>query len=177
MLRLMLLRHAKSSWTDPGRDDRDRPLSPRGVKAAPAIGAFMRKEKLVPDLVLCSPARRARDTWTLVAETLQAAPKLIVDDAIYDFGNGGRLLDSLRHKGNSAKAVLLVGHNPSLERLALRLVGKSDQTLKDRIAKKYPTGALAVIEFKAADWKTVKDAEGHLVSFTRPKDVLPKEGK
>jgi phosphohistidine phosphatase len=175
MLRLMLLRHAKSSWTDPGRDDRDRPLSPRGIKAAPAIGAYMRKEKLFPDLVLCSPARRARDTWTLAAEALKAAPKLIVDDAIYDFGNGGRLLDSLRHKGNGAKSVLLVGHNPSLERLALRLVGKSDKTLKDRIAKKYPTGALAVIDFKAADWKAVKDTEGFLISFTRPKDLLPKE--
>jgi phosphohistidine phosphatase len=175
MLRLMLLRHAKSSWTDPGRDDRDRPLSARGLKAAPAIGAFMRKEKLVPDLVLCSPARRARDTWKLAAEALKAAPKLIVDDTIYDFGNGGRLLDSLRHKGNGAKSVLLVGHNPSLERLARRLIGKADQATKDRIAKKYPTGALAVLEFKIADWKAVKDGEGHLVSFTRPKDVLPKE--
>src|SRR5947209_1834046 len=175
MLRLMLLRHAKSSWTDPGRDDRDRSLSVRGQKAAPAIGAFMRKEKLIPDLVLCSPARRARDTWKLVAETLKAAPKLIVDDAIYDFGNGGKLLDSLRHKGNGAKVVLLIGHNPSLERLALRLIGKGDAGLKERIAKKYPTGALAVLEFKAADWKAIKDAEGQLVSFTRPKDVLPKE--
>jgi phosphohistidine phosphatase len=175
MLRLMLLRHAKSSWTDPARDDRDRPLSARGLKAAPAIGAFMRKEKLVPDLVLCSPARRSRDTWKLAAEALKAAPKVIVDDALYDFGNGGKLLDALRHKGNEAKVVLLVGHNPSLERLALRLIGKGDKKLKDRIAKKYPTGALAVIEFKASDWKNVKDAEGELVSFTRPTDVLPKE--
>jgi phosphohistidine phosphatase len=175
MLRLMLLRHAKSSWTDPGRDDRDRPLSARGLKAAPAMGAFMRKEKLVPDLVLCSPARRARDTWKLAAEALKAAPKVIVDDAVYDFGNGGRLLDAVRHKGNGAKSVLLVGHNPSLERLALRLIGKADPDTKERIAKKYPTGALAVLEFKAADWRTIKEAEGQLVSFTRPKDVMPKE--
>jgi phosphohistidine phosphatase len=175
MLRLMLLRHTKSSWTDPGRDDRDRPLSARGLRAAPAMGAFMRKEKLIPDLVLCSPARRARDTWKLVAESLKGAPKLIVDDAIYDFGNGGRLLDSLRHNGNAAKAVLLVGHNPSLERLALRLIGKGDQSLKEKIAKKYPTGALTVLEFKAHDWKNVKEAEAQLISFTRPKDVMPDE--
>jgi phosphohistidine phosphatase len=171
----MLLRHVKSSWTDPGREDRDRPLSARGIEAAPAMGAFMRKEKLVPDLVLCSPAKRARDTWKLVSETLNAAPRLLVEENIYDFGNGGRLLDALRHKCNGAKSVLLIGHNPSLERLTLRLIGKGDQSLKDRIAKKYPTGALAVIEFKAADWKRVSEGEGHLVSFTRPKDVMPKE--
>ena len=175
MLRLMLLRHAKSSWTDPGRDDRDRPLSAKGLSAAPAMGEFMRREKLIPDLVLCSPARRARDTWKLAAESLKAAPKLVVDEAIYDFGNGGRLLDVLRVKGNGAKSVLVVGHNPSLERLALRLVGKGERALKDRIAKKYPTGALAVLEFKIADWKAIKDAGGQLISFTRPKDVMPKE--
>src|SRR6476659_2044205 len=124
MLRLMLLRHAKSSWTDPGREDRDRPLSARGIEAAPAMGAFMRKEKLVPDLVLCSPAKRARDTWKLVSETLNAAPRLLVEESIYDFGNGGRLLEALRRKCNGAKSVLLIGHNPSLERLTLRLIGK-----------------------------------------------------
>src|SRR5437762_3330833 len=106
MLRLMLLRHAKSSWTDPGREDRD---------------------------------------------------------------------ESLRHKGNGSKSVLLIGHNPSLERLTLRLAGRGDQSLKERIAKKYPTGALAVLEFRASDWKDVKDAGGRIVSFTRPKDVMAKE--
>lgn len=175
MLRLLLLRHAKSSWTDPGRDDRDRPLSSRGIEAAPAMGAFMRKKELIPDLVLCSPARRARDTWKLVSEGLNAAPRLVIEEAIYDFGNGGRLLEALRHKANGAKSVLVIGHNPSLERLALRLIGKGDHSLKERIAKKYPTGALTVLEFKASDWKTIKDAEGQLVSFTRPKDVMPKQ--
>jgi phosphohistidine phosphatase len=139
------------------------------------MGAFMRKERLIPDIVLCSPARRARDTWKLVAKTLEAAPKLILDDALYDFGNGGRLLDSLRQKGDAAKSVLLIGHNPSVERLTLRLIGKGDRSLKERIAKKYPTGALAVLEIKAADLKTNKDADGHLVSFTRPQDVVPSE--
>jgi len=175
MLRLMLLRHAKSSWTDPERDDRDRPLSGRGANAATAMGAFMRKKRLIPDVVLCSPARRAGDTWKLVAKTLKAAPKLILDDALYDFGDGGRLLDSLRQKGDDAKCVLLIGHNPSVERLTLRLIGKGDRSLKKRIAKKYPTGALAVLEFKVADWKTIKEADGHLVRFTRPKDVMPSE--
>src|ERR687890_227229 len=99
MLRLMLLRHAKSSWADPGRDDRDRPLSPRGVRAARSMGRVMRERALIPDLVLCSPARRARDTWKLAAEELKAKPRLLIEEAIYDFGNGGRLWEAVRARG------------------------------------------------------------------------------
>src|SRR4029450_11753049 len=102
-------------------------------------GAFMRKKRLIPDVVLCSPARRALDTWKLMATTLKAAPKLILDDALYDFGNGDRLLDSLRQKSDDAKCVLLIGHNPSVERLTLRLIGKADRGLKKRMAERYPT--------------------------------------
>src|SRR5215470_2655109 len=93
MLRLFLLRHAKSSWTDPGVGDLDRPLNARGLRAATAMGRFMRANRLNPELVLCSPARRARETWKLVAEELRTAPRVIIDDGIYDFGNGGRLLE------------------------------------------------------------------------------------
>ncbi|TMJ40502.1 MAG: hypothetical protein E6G89_08205 [Alphaproteobacteria bacterium] len=101
MLRLMLLRHAKSSWTDPGRDDHDRPLTPRGQKSAPLIGRFMRNQKLVPELVLCSPARRARETWKLASAELRSAPRLLLEDALYDFGNGGRILDMVRAKADT----------------------------------------------------------------------------
>src|SRR5438045_8636679 len=133
MLRLMLLRHAKSSWTDPERDDRDRPLSGRGANAATAMGAFMRKKRLIPDVVLCSPARRAGDTWKLVAKTLKAAPKLILDDALYDFGDGGRLLDSLRQKGDDAKCVLLICHNPAVDSMRLIFIAKRDESIKEVI--------------------------------------------
>lgn len=175
MLRLMLLRHAKSSWTDPTSDDRDRALSGRGQKAAPAMGAFMRREKLVPDLVLCSPAKRARDTWKLVSEELRAAPKLIVEDGLYDFGNGGRILDAIRAKAGTASSLLVIGHNPSIERLALRLIGKGGGSLKEHMEKKYPTGALAVISFKTDAWADIAGKDGRLESFTRPRDVLREE--
>ncbi|CAN5363379.1 histidine phosphatase family protein [soil metagenome] len=172
MLRLMLLRHAKSSWTDPASDDRDRPLSGRGHKAAAVMGAFMRREKLIPELVLCSPARRARDTWKLASGELRAAPRTIVEDGLYDFGNGGRVLDAIRDKAEGAKSLLIVGHNPSIERLALRLVGKGTATLKDQLERKYPTGALSVIDFKTDAWKEIGDGAGRLVSFTRPRDLV-----
>jgi phosphohistidine phosphatase len=171
MLRLMLLRHAKSSWNDPGLDDRQRPLSPRGEAAAPAMGKFMRRHDLVPDLVLCSPARRARDTWKLIAKAMPEAPVPSVEEAVYDFGNGGRLLEAIRRRGDKATRVLVVGHNPSIERLALRLVKDGDPDLIARMKSKYPTGALAVIDFAAEAWWDVADTEGKLVSFTRPKDV------
>jgi phosphohistidine phosphatase len=171
MLRLMLLRHAKSSWTDPGLDDHDRPLNPRGQKSAPVIGRFMLAQKLIPELVLCSPARRARDTWKLAAVELRASPRLLMEDALYDFGNGGRILDTVRAKSDTAKSVLVVGHNPSIERLAQRLIGKGDAKLRKRIAEKYPTGALAVITFDTQDWAKAEDGKGTLAFFARPRDL------
>jgi phosphohistidine phosphatase len=172
VLRLLLLRHAKSSWSDPGLEDHDRRLNERGREAAPAMGAFMRKQKLIPDLVLCSPACRAHDTWTLLSEELEATPKVVVEDAIYDFGNGERVLEAVRQRGGRATSVLVVGHNPSLEELALRLIGKGDADLRRRLAEKYPTCALAVLEFETLDWRDVKGGEARLVSFTRPKDIM-----
>jgi phosphohistidine phosphatase len=176
MFHLMLFRHAKSSWTDPGLDDHDRPLNPRGAKAAPLIGRFMRAQKLVPDLVLCSPARRARETWKLASTELKAAPRLLVEDALYDFGNGGRILDTVCAKAGTAKSVMVVGHNPSIERLAQRLIGKGDAKLRKRLAEKYPTGALAVITFETRDWNGIEDGKGTLAYFVRPRD-LAKETK
>jgi phosphohistidine phosphatase len=167
----MLLRHAKSSWSDPSLDDRQRPLSPRGEAAAPAMGKYMKRHKLVPELVLCSPARRARETWKLLAKELPGAPAPAVEEAIYDFGNGGRLIETIRKRGGKAESVLVVGHNPSLERLALRLIKEGERDLVEAMGRKYPTGALAVIDFAAEAWWDVAEGEGRLVSFTRPKDL------
>ena len=80
----------------------------------------------MPDLVLCSPARRARETWKLAAAALKTAPKTLVEEQLYDFGNGGRILDLIRAQGRCGESILIVGHNPSLERLALRLIGKGE---------------------------------------------------
>jgi phosphohistidine phosphatase len=171
MLHLMLFRHAKSSWTDPGLDDHDRPLNPRGQKSAPLIGRFMRNQKLTPELVLCSPARRARETWKLASAELRTAPRLLVEDALYDFGNGGRILDTVRAKADTAQSVMVVGHNPSIERLAQRLIGKGDVKLRKRLAEKYPTGALAVISFDTGDWDNIEDGKGTLAFFARPRDL------
>jgi len=171
-MHLMLLRHAKSSWNGPALDDRDRPLTARGKSAAQAMGRAMRSRKLVPDLVLCSPARRARDTWDLVSEQLKTGPRMVVQEDIYDFGNGGKLAGAIREHGGEAKTLLLVGHNPSTERLAARLATAGDRKLRDRLAKKYPTGALTVFESSATAWADFDEAGWTLTHFIRPKDIL-----
>ncbi len=172
MLTLMLLRHAKSSWSDAGTADLDRPLSPRGKRAAQAMGRFIASENCDPDVVLCSPAKRARETWKYVAAELKSAPKLVVEDTIYDFGNGSRVLDAVRKRGGAARRVMVVGHNPSTERLAVRLAVSGDEKLRARMAKKYPTAALAIMVFDAADWSVLADTGGRLDRFVRPKDIM-----
>ncbi len=171
MLTLMLLRHAKSSWSDAQTADLDRPLSPRGRHAAQAMGRFIVSENLAPDLVLCSPARRARETWKYVAAELKSAPKVIIEETIYDFGNGSRLLDALRKRAGTAKRVMIVGHNPSMERVAVRLATTGDEKLRGRLARKYPTAALAVIGFEASAWDQLPESGGSLERFVRPKDI------
>jgi phosphohistidine phosphatase len=172
MLRLMLLRHAKSNWGDPGIDDRDRPLSKRGKAAAQAMGRAMGERGLVPGLVLCSPARRARDTWALASAELKLAPRLLIEEDVYDFGNGGKLAELIHRSGGNAGDLMVVGHNPSMERLARRLAGGGDKKLRERLEAKYPTGALAVFEAGLQSWADFEDGAFTLTHFIRPKDVL-----
>lgn len=173
MIELMLLRHAKSSWSDTEMPDMDRPLSKRGKQAAQAMGRLLAAKGPIPGLVLCSPARRARDTWKIVSEELKSAPRVLVDDAIYDFGNGGKLLECIRARGGKVPVLMAVGHNPSMERLAQRLVSEGDHKLRQLMEKKYPTAALAVIGFDLQDWSGLEDGTGTLQRFVRPRDIMP----
>ena len=173
MLNLMLLRHAKSSLADAGQEDSDRPLNDRGRRAAMAVGRYMASNDLVPQRVLCSPARRARETWGLVAGEFAAAPEIVIVPEIYDFGDGKTLMECLRRKAGAAQTVQLVGHNPSIGRLAQNLVGKGDKKLRERLAKKYPTAALAVISFDLDNWKSLTAGAGILRHFVIPRDITP----
>jgi phosphohistidine phosphatase len=171
MLDLMLLRHAKSSWSDFEQADIDRPLNGRGRRAALTMGRHMASNDIMPQLVLCSPAKRAKETWDLVAGELGASPSVLIEPDIYDFGNGETLLECLRHKAGAANSVLLVGHNPSIEGLAQKLAGKGGSKIQELLEKKYPTGALAVIRFDFDNWKDIADGAGTLLRFDRPKDI------
>ncbi|MGH6906273.1 MAG: SixA phosphatase family protein [Aestuariivirga sp.] len=168
----MLLRHAKASGFKTGRQDIGRPLIGRGKRAATAIGEYMVANGLVPGLVLCSPALRAKETWGLVAKELGGSPKILFEQDIYDFGDGEDLLNCLRRKASGSKSVLLVGHNPSIEGLAKRLVRKGDRKIRGLLETKYPTAALAVIAVDAGSWAGVAEDAGTLVRFVRPRDIM-----
>ncbi|WBT39767.1 SixA phosphatase family protein [Hyphomicrobium sp. DMF-1] len=169
MLTLSILRHAKSSWSDPELDDHDRPLAKRGAKAIPALAKFIRHEKLRPTLALCSDAMRTRATLTLLlAELGPPAPRVVYDEALY-LASPEVMRTVLGQYAEDEPHVLLVGHNPGLHALALELAGDGDRKTLAALAQEFPTGALAVLTFKASSWKDITSASGHLEHFTTPR--------
>jgi phosphohistidine phosphatase len=170
MLTLSLLRHAKSSWKDPALSDHDRPLNKRGKAEAPVIGKEIAKHGLDPDLVLCSTARRTRDTLQLVLPELETEPKIIYEDGLYH-GTPAEMLYLLHEVAAGVGQVLLVGHNPELQSFALDLIGSESKQLKDRLEAKLPTAGLVVLRFPAGAWKDVAINSGKLELFLTPSDV------
>ncbi len=170
MRTLYLLRHAKSSWDDPSLDDFERPLARRGERAAPVIAEYMRREGLVPDLVLCSAARRTLDTWKLAAPILGPDIPVQVAEALYT-APPGRVLERLRSQPDDVSTVMVVGHNPTIQELACRLSGAGSKKAMKRLGAKYPTAALAVITFASDHWEDVEPEGGYLERFVRAKDV------
>jgi phosphohistidine phosphatase len=169
MLRLLLLRHAKSSWAEPGVADRDRPLNKRGKDTAPTVGRYLKRMGWLPDRVICSPAERTRRTLDLVLEAGNLMPQVIVDEAVYDFGDGTALIDAIRRNGGPARTLLLVGHNPSTELLALRLSRSGPPDAIAALRRKFPTAALAVFDVDVADWADFDPLKATLVAFVTPK--------
>jgi len=168
MRTLTLLRHAKSGWDAPVARDFDRPLNARGRKAARAMGREMRRLGLGFDLVLASPAVRVTETLTEVAQGYGAAVDTRFDESIY-LAPVDVLLALVRGADDKGTRLLLVGHNPGMEQLALLLAGAGP--LRDEIAAKYPTGALAEIGFEVPHWRDVAPGSGLLARFVRPREL------
>ncbi|MEU3747807.1 MULTISPECIES: SixA phosphatase family protein [Streptomyces] len=141
--RLVVLRHAKSAWPE-DVPDRDRPLGPRGLRDAPAAGRFLAETGVLPDLVLCSPARRARHTWDLAAAELESPPPVRHDPRLYG-ADAEDLLDVLHGVPDGTGTLLLVGHNPGLEDLVLLLAADGVGDALGRVRTKFPTSATAVL--------------------------------
>ena len=166
MKRLLLLRHAKSSWDDPSLPDRDRPLAPRGHEAAERMAAHLRSNAPAVDLVLCSPALRTTETLEHLGRAFGDA-KMEVEDDLYGAGEE-ELQDRLREVPEDVDAVALIGHNPGIQDLATRLAGSGKDL--DRMRTKYPTGALAILEFDGP-WEGLAEGGGRLVAFVTPRDL------
>ena len=174
MLTLYLLRHAKSSWDDPRLADHDRPLAPRGIRAARAMAQYLHRESVALDTVLCSSAVRARQTCELVLS--HAGPAPVVTPELY-LATPSEMLMILRDLGDGASSVAMVGHNPGTEAFAQIMSGRGESRLLDRMARKYPTGALAQIDFDATSWAEVTPGLGTLHRFVRPKDLPESEAE
>ena len=170
MRTLMLLRHAKSSWDQPALDDVDRPLAPRGRDAAPLIARHIKRSEWQPELVLCSPAARVRETWQLMAPVLGRPVDCKTLRTIYP-GAPSRLLESVRRAADEIRMLMLIGHNPGLGRLAVSLCGAGPKKPLERMRSKFPTAALAVIDFDVDRWEQVAPGAGRLRAFVRPKDL------
>ena len=175
---LLLFRHAKSAWPDVA--DHDRPLARRGIRAAPVMGRWLREAGLLPGQVLCSTARRARETWQYAQPGLAATPPVTFDARIYE-GAAADLLALIREVPPATGTLLLVGHNPAIEDLALLLAaapgaaagpgpGGSRPGDLERMRSKFPTAAIAVLQFSGT-WPGLAPGRARLTAFVTPGDV------
>ena len=170
MLRLFLLRHAKSSWSDPSLHDFDRPLNKRGKKDAPKIAQAMKERGYQPDRILCSSSQRTKETLAGVIPSLSGEVSLHLLDSLYE-GNAPDYLALLRQHAKDSRNLLLVGHNTGLQEIAIRLIGHGDFLLRSELETKFPTGALAILDFSCDSWHDVNDGQGTLVDFIKPRDL------
>jgi phosphohistidine phosphatase len=177
-LRLLLLRHAKSDCSKE-TDDHDRPLSARGRKAAPEMARHMRSKDYLPEIVLCSTALRTRETLALLLSTWRKKPALRYEAALY-LADWPVLLANLKKAPPRASPLLLVGHNPGIGQLANALALQSNNAAErsrlHRLAQKFPTAALAVLDFEIASWRHLKAGTGQLIDYVRPKDLAGGSG-
>lgn len=172
MKRIYLLRHAKSSWEDVAMDDFQRPLNARGRKAAKRMARHFAEKSIRPHMVLCSAALRTRSTYELLEPVLQGVP-VSFEDGIYEASRSD-LLHRLQGLDGHLDSVLLIGHNPGLEKLALGLCGgHGDHQGLQRLENKYPTGALAVLDTTVPHWPELDVNKCTLAEFVRPKDLDP----
>jgi phosphohistidine phosphatase len=165
---LLLLRHAKSSWDAPDLPDRERPLAPRGRRAAAALGARLARRRVRIDRVLCSPSVRTRETLALLA--LDPAVPVAFPDALY-LASARTLLARLRRLPPRVRSVLVIAHDPGLDHLVHLLAEEGRPKALRRLAQGFKTGALAELRVPGDGWRALAPASAVLERFTRPKDL------
>ena len=164
--RLILTRHAKSSWDDPLMNDHDRPLNDRGKAAAADLGEWLASRGYVPEQVLCSDALRTRKTWSGIAPALPGTPILDLKPALYHAGPDV-MLAVLRHA--TAPVVMMIGHNPGIAEFAHRIVARAPMSPE---FQRYPTGATLVVDFAVDSWEDVSWGMGSVDDFIVPREIV-----
>lgn len=166
MRRLILMRHAKSAWSEPVLADFDRPLSRRGKRIAPMMGAYIDRERLLADYTLISPARRTRDTWQLLGQAAQNAAHGF-DERIYE-ASDSTLLGLVRAMPGKIASLMIIGHNPGLQELACALARRDRSKARRAMEEKFSTAALCVLDFAVDDWADIMPDTGLLERFVTP---------
>ncbi|WP_405528580.1 histidine phosphatase family protein [Streptomyces avidinii] len=166
---LVVLRHAKSAW--PEVPDSERPLAPRGRRDAPEAGRWLREADCVPDLVVCSSARRTRQTWDLVATELGAITPVIHDARIYR-ATARELLGVVREIPAQVRTLMLIGHNPGVQELVLLLAGEADGYALEQTRTKFPTSAIAVLRVPGP-WSSLEPGAARLTDMVVPRGTKP----
>jgi len=162
MKRLLIMRHAKSSWKDESLTDHERPLKKRGKQDAEKMGKVLKNKKIVPDIILCSSATRAKETAKLISDAMKYKGKIRYADALY-MAEPTDILSVINDLSADAKTVMVIGHNPGSEALVQILTGKVESL---------PTGSIAYVTAKIKDWKDIiRNEEVKLKNLWRPKDL------
>jgi phosphohistidine phosphatase len=165
--RLFLLRHAKSSWDDPALPDHERPLAPRGRRASKLVAEHLRRGRIEPELVLCSWSRRTRETFAAIAEGIDGPVDVRFERNLYET-SAAEMLERLHRVDDEVDSVMVIGHHPAIQDLALNLARGGPQA--DRITRKFPTAALATLTLSGR-WRDLGPGTADLVAFVRPKDL------
>lgn len=169
MLRLYVLRHAKSSWTEPGKSDFERGLNDRGLTDLPKIAAMMRRKHYLPDRVICSPSLRTRLTLHGIMDAFATPPAVDYVDDLYS-GGVDAYFDCLR-AGGPGELIMIIGHNPMCEAFSSALAGSGDAAPLAAMASKFPTGAMAIFDIDATAWSEVGPKSGAVIDFVMPRDL------
>jgi phosphohistidine phosphatase len=171
MKRIWLLRHAKSSWAEPGLSDADRPLAPRGRRAAELLGAHLARSDAKPAVVLCSSSLRTRETLAAILLALGDEVEIRIERMLYG-AEAADLLECLRRLPASAPSVMLIGHNPGMQGLALMLA-RTGPALS-ALQEKFPTGALASLEARVEQWQDLDEQTASATALLLPRSLEPR---
>ena len=170
MKTVLLLRHAKSDWGGPSLADFDRPLTKRGLKDAPRMGEVLRDFNSVPDKIIASPAKRAKQTAELVAKACGYHKSITWASSFYG-GNSEDLIDALKQLPDTVERAMLVGHNPTMEETAAALLQSSQAGFNDEYAVRFPTAGLMCLDLQIMDWAELEPGDAILGWYLIPRLV------